>query len=618
MAIAPPGRMPSDQSTARDPEAFESKESAGPTQKVSDFLLARLRDWGVSRVYGYSGDGINGLIGAFGRAGNQPEFIQPCHEELCSLMAVGHAKFTGELGVCMATQGPGAVHLLNGLYDAKLDHQPVLAIVGQVARSARGAYFMQEIDLVTLFKDVAHEFVEVLSTADQARHVIDRAIRVALSERTVTAIIVPHDVQDLDAVPEPERKHGKMASSIAYSEPRVVPQESDMQRAAHLLNAGEKIALLVGAGALGATDAVIRVAERLGAGVAKALLGKAAVPDDLPYVTGTVGWLGTRASNWMMKECDTLLIVGSGFPYAEFLPAPGQARCVQIDRDARVLGVRYPSEVNLVGDAAETLTALLPLLGERERPFRKEIERRVKDWATEAQRIAERPARPIHPALVFAELSKRLPDRAILCGDSGSGTFWYGQMVRLRRGMSASLSGTLATMGSGIPYALAAKLNHPDRPVIAFVGDGAMQMSGLNALVTVAQRHKSWPDRRFVVLVLNNRELAYVTWEQRVMQGDPKFSPSQDLFDVPYAKYAGLLGLTGIRVDDPSQVGAAWEQALSAGGPVLLEIVTDPNAPTLPPELTEEQTKKLEQALSAGDPDEQSAREQLRRAGKLR
>lgn len=600
---------------ARDPKAVHS--GTKPAGKVSDFLVARLRDWGISRVYGYSGDGINGLLGAFGRAGNKPEFIQPAHEELCSLMATGHAKFTGEVGVCMATQGPGAIHLLNGLYDAKLDHQPVVAIVGQVARSARGSYFMQEVDLVSLLKDVAHEFVEVLSTPEQARHLIDRALRIALAERTVTAIIVPHDVQDLDAVPEPERKHGKVFSTIGYTAPRVLPIEAELKRAAEVLNAGERVAMLVGAGALGATDSVIRVAERLGAGVAKALLGKAAVPDDLPFVTGTVGWLGTRASNWMMRKCDTLLIVGSGFPYTEFLPAPGQARCVQIDLDARAVGSRYPSEVNLIGDSQETLEALLPLLAERERPFRQSVEENVTAWRQEAEGIAKLEATPVHPALVFAELSKRLPERCLLCGDSGSATYWYGQLVQLRRGMQASLSGTLATMGSGIPYALAAKLNYPDRPVVAFVGDGAMQMSGMNALITVAQRRESFADPCFVVLVLNNRELSYVTWEQRVMQGDPKFPPSQDLYDFPYARYAELLGLTGIRVDRPSQMAAAWDSALSAKGPVLLEVLTDPSAPPLPPELTAEQKKKLEQAFAEGDPDEQSAREQLKRAGKL-
>jgi pyruvate dehydrogenase (quinone) len=476
---------------------------------------------------------------------------------------------------------------------------------------------MQEVDLVSLFKDVAHEFVEVLSTPEQARHLLDRALRIALAKRTVTALIVPHDVQDLDAVPEPERKHGKVFSSIGYSAPRVLPRDAELKRAAELLNAGERVAMLVGAGALGATDSVIRVAERLGAGVAKALLGKAAVPDDLPFVTGTVGWLGTRASNWMMRECDTLLIVGSGFPYTEFLPEAGQARCVQIDWNGGAVGSRYPSEVNLIGDSGETLDALLPLLEERERPFRKSVEENVAAWHREAESIAKLEATPVHPAAVFAELSKQLPDRCILCGDSGSATYWYGQLVQLRRGMQASLSGTLATMGSGIPYALAAKINYPDRPVIAFVGDGAMQMSGLNALITVAQRRHDFSDPRFVVLVLNNRELSYVTWEQRVMQGDPKFVPSQDLYDFPYARYAELLGLTGIRVDDPSQLAAAWESALSATGPVLLEVLTDPSAPPLPPELTAEQKKKLEHAFTEGDPDERSAREQLKRAGKL-
>lgn len=598
----------------RDPEAVRSGTQPG---KVSDFLVARLRDWGISRVYGYSGDGINGLLGAFGRAGNKPEFIQPAHEELCALMATAHAKFTGQVGVCLATQGPGAIHLLNGLYDAKLDHQPVVAIVGQVARSARGSYFMQEVDLVSLLKDVAHEFVEVLSTPDQARHLIDRALRIALAERTVTAIIIPHDVQDLDAVPEPEQKHGKVFSTIGYTAPRVLPIEAELQRAAELLNAGDRVAMLVGAGALGATDSVIRVAERLGAGVAKALLGKAAVPDDLPFVTGSVGWLGTRASNWMMRECDTLLIVGSGFPYTEFLPTPGRARCVQIDWDARAVGSRYPSEVNLIGDSQQTLDALLPLLVERKRPFRKLVEENVTAWRREAEGIAKLEATPVHPALVFAELSKRLPDDCILCGDSGSATYFYAQMVQLRRGMQASLSGTLATMGSGVPYALTAKLNYPNRPVVAFVGDGAMQMSGINALITVAQRRESFSDPRFVVLVLNNRELSYVTWEQRVMQGDPKFPPSQDLYDFPYARYAELLGLTGLRVERPSQVAAAWDAAFAAQGPVLLEVLTDPSAPPLPPELTAEQKKKLDHALADGDPDEQRAREQLKRAGKL-
>ncbi len=595
----------------RDPGA---QDSSAP-QKVSDFLLARLRDWGISRVYGYSGDGINGFLGAFARAGNQPEFVQPPHEELCAIMAAAHAKYTGQVGVCFATQGPGAIHLLNGLYDAKLDHQPVVAIVGQIERSAGGSYFMQEVDLVSLFKDVAHEFVEVLSTPEQARHLLDTAIRTAVAQRTVTALIVPHDVQKLDAVPQPPREHAKMSSAIGYNRPRIVPQERDLDAAAELLNAGSRVAILAGAGALHATEELIAVAETLGAGVAKALLGKAAVPDDLPFVTGTVGWLGTRASNWMMKECDTLLMIGSRFPYSEFLPKPGQARGVQIDRDGRALALRYPFEVLLEGDSRETLRALLPKLGRKShRDFRGRVEEQVRAWAEEADATSKRRADPVHPARVFSELSARAPDDCIFCGDSGTTTFWFAQQVRMRRGMQASLSGTLATMGSGIPYALAAKLNHPERPVIALVGDGAMQMNGINALIPVAQRWKTWKDPRFVVLVVNNRELNYVTWEQRAMEGDPKFPASQDLFDFPYARYAELLGLAALRVTDPEKLGAAWDEALAARRPVLLEVVTDPAVPTLPPELEPKLKEKLEQSLNQ-EPDADRLRAQLTKAG---
>jgi pyruvate dehydrogenase (quinone) len=604
-------------SAAKQTQQNPKSGSSGEKPKVSDFIVGRLRAWGVRKIYGYSGDGINGLLGALGRAGNQPEFVQPPHEELCALMATAHAKYTGEPGVCLATQGPGAVHMLNGLYDAKLDHQPVVAIVGQVARSAGGSYFMQEIDLQSLFKDVAHEFVQVLTAPDQAMHVIDRAFRIAISERTVTAIIVPHDVQDLDAVPEPEHKHAKIFSTISHALPRVLPKTPDLERAAEVLNAGQRVAMLVGAGALNATDSVVQVAERLHAGVAKALLGKAAVPDDLPFVTGSVGWLGTSASYRMMQECDTLLVVGSQFPYTEFLPRPGQARGVQIDLDGRALGSRYPSEVNLVGDSAETLDALLPLLHERtERSWRTRIEQLVRAWDAEADEIAQRDATPLNPARVFRELSRQLPQGAILCGDCGTATYWYAQMVKLRRGMRASLSGTLATMGSGVPYALAAKMNHPDRPVIALVGDGAMQMNGINGLITIAQHYRKWADPRLIVLVLNNRDLSYVTWEQRVMEGNPKFLPSQQLYDFPYARYAELLGLTGLRVETPDAVAEAWKRALAADRPVLLEAITDPEVPPLPPELTDEQREKLHQALR-GDASASAARRELQKAGKL-
>jgi pyruvate dehydrogenase (quinone) len=529
-------------------------------------------------------------------------------------MAVGHAKYSGSVGVCLVTQGPGAVHALNGLYDAKLDHQPVVAIVGQVSQSAGGSYYQQEIDLVSLYKDVAHEFVQVVSTAEQMHHVVDRAFRIAIAERSVTALIIPHDVQQLPAPKAPKKEHAELSTSVGYVPPRVIPRATELARAAELLSAGKRVAVLVGAGALGATDQVIAVADKLGAGVAKALLGKAAVPDDLPFVTGSVGWLGTRASNTMMQECDTLLIAGSQFPYTEFLPKPGQARAVQIDIDGKALGTRYPTEVNLVGDCADTLDALLPLLAPRaEVGFRQRIETLIRESRQELEEAAKLDAHPLNPARVFWELNRVLPDETMIAGDCGTATFWYARYIDLRRGMLASLSGTLATMGSGIPYALAAKLNHPGRPVVALVGDGAMQMNGINALISVAQHQSDWEDPRFVIVVLNNRQLSYVTWEQRVMEGDPKFPPSQDLMDFPYARYAELLGLEAARVADVEQLQAACRRAFETKRPFLIEAVTDPNVPPFPPTLTPKQRQKLQAAFAQPDPDMPEAQRQVER-----
>ena len=581
--------------------------------KVSDFLVERLTAWGVEVVYGYSGDGINGILGALGRAGNRPRLIQPPHEELCALMATGHAKYSGKVGVCLVTQGPGAVHALNGLYDAKLDHQPVVAILGQVSQRASGSYYQQEIDLVALFKDVAHD-VHVLSTPEQAHHVIDRAFRTAIAERTVTAIIVPHDVQEEDAPSAPAQEHGSLATTVGYVAPRVLPHDAELDRAAELLNAGSKVAILVGAGALGATDEVIRVAERLDAGIAKALLGKAAVPDDLPFVTGSVGWLGTRASNEMMKLCDTLLIVGSQFPYTEFLPQPGQARAVQIDIDGKALGGRYPTEVNLVGDSAETLRALLPRLAAKSTGrFQARLRSLISESRREQEELALAEAHPLNPARVFLELNRVLPDDLVIAGDCGTATFWYAKYLDLRRGMLASLSGTLATMGSAMPYALASKVNFPNRPVLALVGDGAMQMSGLNALITVGQHWQDWADPRLVIVVLNNRQLSYVTWEQRAMEGDPKFAPSQDLPDFPFARYAELLGLEAVRVATPEALQQACETAFHRPRPLLIEAVTDPNVPPLPTDLTKKQKAKLQQAFAQDDDDLPAALHQVER-----
>jgi pyruvate dehydrogenase (quinone) len=576
------------------------------TKTVGDFLWQRLRDWGVRRVFGYPGDGINGLIGALDRAQNNPEFVQVRHEEMAAFMASAHAKFTGEVGVCLATSGPGAIHLLNGLYDARLDHQPVLAIVGQQARSALGGQYQQETDLENLFKDVAGAFVQQASTPAQIRHLIDRAMRIASTDRKVTAIILPNDLQEEPAVEKPPHRHGTVHSGIGAPRSHLLPDEAELRRAAEMLNDGKKVAMLVGAGALGATDEVIDVAEKLGAGVAKALLGKAAVPDDLPWVTGSIGLLGTKPSWDLMQGCDTLLMVGSGFPYSEFLPQEGKARGVQIDNAADMLSLRYPMDVNLLGDSKQTLRALLPMLQQKtDRSWRQRVEKQVADWWKVLEARAMHAADPLNPQRLFWELSPRLPEGAIVTCDSGSAANWYARDVKLRRGMMGSLSGGLASMGAGVPYAIAAKLAHPHRPVIALVGDGAMQMNGMAELITVAKYWRRWGDSRFVVMVLNNRDLNQVTWEQRAMAGDPKFMGSQSIPDVSYSRFAELIGLKGIFVDNPDHVGSAWDIALSADRPVVLEAYTDSNVAPLPPHITLAQARAFAESR-ASEPERRS------------
>ncbi len=570
---------------------------------VSDYVINRLADWGIDRIYGYPGDGINGLMGALDRHEDRMRFVQARHEELAAFMACAHSKFTGDIGVCMATSGPGAIHLLNGLYDAAMDHRGVVAIVGQQATIGLGASYQQEVDLTTLFKDVACNYVQLCSTPAQARHLVDRAVRIARAEQVVTCIIFPNDVQEMDAVESPPRVHGAAFSGIGWSAPRIVPKEEDLQRAADVLNAGRKVAILVGAGALHAADEVTEVADRLGAGVAKALLGKAVLPDDLPWVTGSIGLLGTRPSWELMMKCDTLLMIGSSFPYSEFLPKEGQARGVQIDIRPRNLSLRYPMEVNLCGDSKETLQALLPLLEHKtDRKWREEVEDGVRHWWEVLERRAMNEAEPINPQRVFWELSPRLPDGCILTSDSGSSANWWARDLKIRRGMMASLSGNLATMGPGVPYAIAAKFTHPDRPVIACVGDGAMQMNGINGLITIDKYWREWRDPRLIILVLNNRDLNQVTWEQRVLAGDPKFEASQDLPAFSYARYAESLGLGGITMERPDDVAPGWEQALAADRPVVVDAITDPEVPPLPPHITFEQAKNYTISMVKGDP----------------
>ena len=573
--------------------------------QVSDFLLQRLSAWGIKRIYGYPGDGINGILGGLERHQELFEFIQVRHEEMAAFMATAHAKFTDEVGLCLATSGPGAIHLLNGLYDAKMDHQPVVAIVGQAARAAIGGSYQQEVDLVSLFKDVASEYVYMASSPVQIRQLVDRAIRIAKAERCVTCIIIPKDVQEMDAVETPPHKHNTVHTGLGYSTPRIFPKDTDLQRAADILNSGQKVAMLVGVGAKHATDEVIEVAELLGAGVAKALLGKEVVPDDLPFVTGCIGLLGTKPSWEMMKECDTLLMIGSSFPYSEFLPKEGQARGIQIDIDPRMLGLRYPTELNLVGDSKETLRALIPFLQRKtDRSWRERIEKNNQAWEKVVRSRVMETADPLNPERVFWELSQRLPDNCILTSDAGTGTNWYGRILKMRRGMMGSLSGSLATMGSAVPYAIAAKFAYPDRTVIALTGDGAMQMNGMNEMLTVEKYWKRWGNPNLIFLVLNNRDLNQVTWEMRIEAGNPKLEATQALPDFPYARYAELLGLRGIRVDRPDDVGAAWEAALASDRPVIFEAYTSGDVSTLPPHITLEQAKNYMSALLKGDPDE--------------
>jgi pyruvate dehydrogenase (quinone) len=574
------------------------------SDNVSVFMLERLHEWGVHRIYGYPGDGINGLLGAFHDVGDRIEFIQTRHEEIAAFAATAHAKLTDEVGVCMATSGPGAIHLLNGLYDAKLDHQPVVAIVGQQKRMSLGGNYQQEVDLQVLFKDVCSEFVQYCMAPEQARHLVDRAMRIAKASRSPTCVIIPEDVQEAP-YSEPPRMHGALFSGVGNRFPRsvLVPEEDDIRAAAEVLNAGERVAMLIGQGAAHAADEVVEIADVLGAGVAKALNGRDALPDDLPFVTGPIGLLGTKPTNDMMQSCDTLLMVGSSFPYSEWLPEEGQARGVQIDIDARLVGIRYPMEVNLGGDSRATLRALLPHLRRKEdRSWRQSIEENVDRWWRILDDRAGLDADPINPQLVFHELSKRLPDRAILTADSGSATNWWARHLKLRAGMKAALSGTLATMCPGVPYALAAKFAYPDRPVIACLGDGAMQMLGNQALIDIARYHERWSNKQTIVLVLNNKDLNQVTWEQRVLAGDPRLDASQVLPDFPFARYAEILGLRGIRVESPDDIGPAWDEALSSDRPVVFEAITDPEVPPLPPHIRFEQAQKMAGALAAGDP----------------
>jgi pyruvate dehydrogenase (quinone) len=560
-----------------------SDSPQGDQRTVADAIVARMREWGVDRVFGYSGDGINGVMDALRRAGDVPAFVQARHEENAAFMAVAHAKYTGRVGVVTATQGPGAIHLLNGLYDAKLDGAPVVALVGQQLRSVLGSEYQQEVNLERLFADVAAQYATTVVAPEQVPAAIDQAFRTALATRTPTVVIVPHDVQSSPAS-EPDGEHGEVATAAEYRAPRVLPAAEDVDAAASVLRSGSRPVVLMGQGARACADEVEAFAEHLGAAVVTSLLGKPYSDETLPFAAGTMGHLGTTASARVMHECDTLLIVGSSDPWTEFYPKPGQARAVQIDLDGRAVGRRYPIEVGLVGDAGETVRMLRERMPRADvAAWRERVRELVADWRRISDARADTPADPVNPEFAVRALNAHLPEDALVALDVGSVVYWYARQLRVPDGVDVHFSSTLASMGCGIPYGLAAKLHAPDRPVVVLAGDGGMQMAGIAELVTVADRWRSWVDPRFVVLVVDNGDLAEVSWEQREVEGAPRFETSQALPGFPFARYAELLGMSGIIVDTPDEIDDAWSRALAADRPTVIQLISDRDVPMLPP-----------------------------------
>jgi len=552
------------------------------TKHVADVVVERLADWGVERIYGYAGDGANPLLGALRRAG-APMFVRTKHEEGAAFMACAEAKYRGSVGVVASTQGPGAVHLLNGLYDALLDSVPVVAIVAQQHTSVLGSDYQQEIDLQALFRDVAAPYVHMVSTPEQMPMVLDRAFRSALATSGPAVVILPHDVQSAPA-PDLGQEHGELVSAPLWAEGRTIPRDEDLDAAAALIDAGERPVILAGRGVKHAQDEVLAFAERIGAAVTTSLLGKPYVDEEHPLVAGTMGHLGTTASAQMMQACDTLVIVGSHDPWSEFYPPPGQARAVQIDIDPSVLGDRYPVDVGVVGESSYALAELTKRVRAREdSPWRDEVEREVRRWHDISRQRADVPADPTNPELVVRRFGERLGRDTQLAIDVGSGVYHYARQTRLPSSVAAHLSSTLASMGCGVPYGIAAKESAPERPVAVIAGDGAMQMLGNAELVTVAERFSSWADPRFVVLVLHNLDLAEVSWEQREMEGHPRFVASQDVPRFDFAGYAELLGMRGLRISAADEIDSVLDQAFASDVPVVIEAMTDPDVPLLPP-----------------------------------
>lgn len=561
---------------------------------AADVLIDTIHDWGVDVVFGLPGDGINGIMEALRKSQDRVRFVQVRHEESAALAACGYAKFTGRLGVCLATSGPGAIHLLNGLYDAKLDGQPVLAITGMPFHDLIGTHTQQDVETDKLFADVAAYSTRVMGPS-HVENVADLACRTALAYRKVAHVAFPVDLQDKPVDGKHSKRNIPHHSSDVYAESARLPAEADLRRAAEILNAGRRVVILAGRGALRATDELERAAELLAAPIVKALLGKAAVPDDSPYTTGQIGLLGTRPSQEAMESCDTLLLVGTSFPYIEFLPKPGQTRAVQIELDPARIGLRHPVEVGLVGDSKRTLQAVLPLLHRKEdRAFLERAQRGMQVWRKLMEEQGTVRDRPMKPQVVAWELGRRLRDDAIVTADSGTIAAWWAREIPAKRGQMHTLSGTLATMANGLPYAVAAQIAYPDRQVVAFMGDGGFSM--LMAEFATCVKY-NLPVK---VIVAKNNTLGMIKWEQMVFLGNPEYGC--ELQPIDFAMFARACGGAGITVDDPAHCGDALDQALRHPGPVVVEAVVDPYEPPMPPKITFDQAKKFAQSLARGEP----------------
>jgi pyruvate dehydrogenase (quinone)/pyruvate oxidase len=561
---------------------------------ASDILVERLIDWGIDTIFGLPGDGINGVMESLRKAQDKIRFIHVRHEESAAFMACAYAKFTGRLGVCLATSGPGGIHLLNGLYDAKLDQQPVLAITGMQYNDVTNTFSQQDVELDKIFMDVACYNNRVMSGAHM-ESVADLAIRSAIDKRGVAHITIPIDVQQQSVKQSRSERNKPHHSSARGAVSGNLPSDMELQSAATLINQGKRIAILAGQGALHASEELIELAEKLGAPIVKPLLGKGCVPDDSPYTTGGIGLLGTAPSEEVMEECDTLLMVGTSFPYIEYLPEPGQCKTIQIDSNAQRIGLRAPADIGLVGDSRKTLRLLLPLLNRNEnRKFLEKAQSSMKDWREILEKEGTSTDTPMKPQVVGYELSKRTREDAIIVSDSGTNTTVWARYIQAKKGQMHSCSGNLATMACALPYAIAAQIAYPDRQVIGVIGDGGFTMLMGEIITAVAYKLP------IKLVIIKNNSLAQIKWEQMVFQGNPEYQC--ELFPIDFVALANAVGANGVRIDDPKTAGEQFDKALAMPGPVLIEAVVDQYTAMLPPKIKPDQAKKFSEALLRGEP----------------